>query len=57
MTVVPTVIGDAVYDMVASRRYSLFGKTDVCQVPTAAYRARFVEFEAETREKSKGRPE
>ena len=40
---VPRPIADAVYDLVARRRYRLFGRFDQCRIPTAAERARFLE--------------
>ena len=44
---VPAFLGDFVYDAVAERRYRLFGKTEHCQLPSADFRSRFVDFEAE----------
>ncbi|MEM1269121.1 MAG: thiol-disulfide oxidoreductase DCC family protein [Bacteroidota bacterium] len=40
--VVPRVIRDAVYDLVARSRYSMFGKQDACRLPTPDERARFL---------------
>lgn len=39
---VPTFLRDWVYDFVASRRYSWFGKRDVCMIPTPELKARFL---------------
>jgi predicted DCC family thiol-disulfide oxidoreductase YuxK len=39
---VPRRIRDWLYDEVAGRRYSLFGRRDACRVPTAEERARFL---------------
>jgi predicted DCC family thiol-disulfide oxidoreductase YuxK len=40
---VPRVLRDAVYDVVASSRYAVFGKNDRCMVPTPEVRDRFLE--------------
>jgi predicted DCC family thiol-disulfide oxidoreductase YuxK len=40
---VPRVLRDAAYDVVASSRYSVFGKKDQCMVPTPEVRDRFLE--------------
>ncbi len=40
--VVPRFVRDAVYDLVARNRYRVFGKKDVCMVPTPELRARFL---------------
>jgi len=40
---VPRVLRDAVYDLVASSRYAVFGKKDRCMVPTPEIRDRFLE--------------
>lgn len=39
---VPRTIRDAAYDLVARNRYRTFGKYDVCPVPPAEHRARFL---------------
>jgi len=39
---VPRVVRDAVYDVVASSRYSVFGKKDRCMLPTPELRERFL---------------
>ena len=38
----PRVVGDWGYDLVAKYRYRLFGKKDVCEMPAAGLRARFM---------------
>ncbi|MBM4279706.1 MAG: DUF393 domain-containing protein [Deltaproteobacteria bacterium] len=40
---VPRVLRDAVYDVVARRRYAWFGRKDECMIPSPALRARFVD--------------
>lgn len=39
---VPAPIRDWVYDWIARHRYGWFGKTEQCQVPSEADRARFI---------------
>jgi predicted DCC family thiol-disulfide oxidoreductase YuxK len=41
--VVPRFVRDAVYDLVARKRYRWFGKRDTCMVPTAELKARFLD--------------
>lgn len=41
--VVPAPIRNVFYDIVAKNRYRLFGKKDVCKLPSAQERARFIE--------------
>ena len=41
--IVPRFIRDWVYAQIAKHRYGWFGKRDVCMVPTANLRARFLE--------------
>jgi len=43
LVVLPRSWRDAVYDLIASRRYRWFGKRDTCMVPDPALRARFIE--------------
>jgi predicted DCC family thiol-disulfide oxidoreductase YuxK len=38
---VPRAVRDPVYDLIAGNRYALFGRTQVCMVPSAEDRARF----------------
>ena len=40
--IVPKVIRDWMYKLFAKHRYSLFGKRDVCMIPTAEVRSRFL---------------
>ena len=40
---VPDVIGDPVYDLVARNRYRIFGQTGSCMVPDAAMASRMVD--------------
>lgn len=39
---IPPPIRDAVYRLIAARRYKWFGKKDSCMVPTPELRARFI---------------
>lgn len=39
---VPSFIRDAVYDLVAKKRYKWFGKRESCMVPTPELSARFL---------------
>ena len=41
--VMPKVLRDAVYDLVASTRYRLFGRLDRCLVPRSEVRSRFID--------------
>ncbi len=41
--VVPRVVRDWVYGVVARNRYRLFGKQEACMMPTPALRARFLD--------------
>jgi predicted DCC family thiol-disulfide oxidoreductase YuxK len=41
--VVPRVLRDAAYNLLARHRYRLFGKQDECMVPTPELRARFID--------------
>jgi predicted DCC family thiol-disulfide oxidoreductase YuxK len=41
--IVPKVLRDAVYDIVARTRYRVFGRVDQCLIPRAEHRSRFVE--------------
>jgi len=40
--IIPRFIRDALYVAIAKRRYKLFGKKDVCMVPTKNDKARFL---------------
>jgi predicted DCC family thiol-disulfide oxidoreductase YuxK len=39
---VPRALRDAAYDWFAARRYRLFGKAEVCRIPTPELRQRFL---------------
>lgn len=41
--IIPTIIRDWLYDLVARNRYSWFGRQDSCMIPTPALKARFLE--------------
>ena len=43
LRIVPRPIRDALYDLFARYRYRWFGRLDVCAVPDAAQRARFID--------------
>jgi predicted DCC family thiol-disulfide oxidoreductase YuxK len=43
LVVLPTGLRDRVYDLVATHRYRVFGRTDECQVPDPEIRERFLE--------------
>jgi predicted DCC family thiol-disulfide oxidoreductase YuxK len=45
--IVPAVIADRLYDLVASVRYRVFGKLDACRVPTPEERTLFLDAAAE----------
>ena len=40
---IPKWIRDRIYDAFAKRRYSWFGKNEVCRIPTANEKSRFIE--------------
>lgn len=40
--VIPRILRDAVYRLIARNRYRWFGRRDVCMVPTPELRARFL---------------
>jgi predicted DCC family thiol-disulfide oxidoreductase YuxK len=42
-TIVPRALRTPVYRLIARSRYRLFGKRDVCRIPTPAERARFLD--------------
>jgi len=42
LKIVPRWLRDPAYDLIAQNRYRLFGRSEVCLVPTADDRARFV---------------
>ena len=41
--IVPPIIRDGVYDIIARNRYKWFGKRDECRIPTPELRSRFIE--------------
>ena len=41
--VLPKFIRDAIYDFIASRRYSWFGKRDTCRLPDPELKERFLD--------------
>ena len=43
LKLVPRVLRDLVYDLIASNRYRVFGKRDLCRVPTPEERSRFLD--------------
>ena len=43
---VPRLLRDAVYDIVASSRYAVFGRKEQCMVPTPEVRDRFLAMDA-----------
>ncbi|GGF98207.1 thiol-disulfide oxidoreductase DCC family protein [Paenibacillus abyssi] len=43
LIVFPAFIRDIVYDYIAGRRYRWFGRNEVCLMPTAELRRRFIE--------------
>jgi len=45
---IPAPLRDAVYYCVARNRYSVFGKSDSCMMPTAALRKRFLDWGEKT---------
>ena len=42
LIIVPPALRDAIYDLIASHRYSWFGRRDACMVPTPELRSRFL---------------
>lgn len=41
--IIPSFIRDTAYDMIAKRRYKIFGKLDSCRVQTPELKARFLD--------------
>lgn len=41
--IIPKPIRDFIYDIIAKRRYKIFGKQDTCMVPTPELKERFLE--------------
>eukprot|EP00316_Scyphosphaera_apsteinii_P021424 CAMPEP_0119318018 /NCGR_PEP_ID=MMETSP1333-20130426/45321_1 /TAXON_ID=418940 /ORGANISM="Scyphosphaera apsteinii, Strain RCC1455" /LENGTH=164 /DNA_ID=CAMNT_0007324109 /DNA_START=30 /DNA_END=524 /DNA_ORIENTATION=- len=46
-TLVPPVVRDSVYRLVARYRYQLFGRQESCRVPSGDFKRRFLEYEHE----------
>ena len=44
LRIVPRFIRDALYRVIARSRYRIFGRFDACPIPTAATRAKFLDF-------------
>ncbi len=42
LRIVPTVLRDPIYDVVAQNRYRIFGRSDACMVPSPDERSRFL---------------
>lgn len=42
LKVVPRMLRDPVYDLIAKNRYAVFGRTDACMVPSPEDRERFL---------------
>ena len=42
LKVVPKLLRDPVYDLIARNRYRIFGRTDACMIPSAEDRSRFL---------------
>lgn len=40
---IPSIISDAVYDLIARNRYSWFGKSEQCRIPTPELKNRFID--------------
>ena len=38
----PKIIRDFIYDLVAKNRYKIFGKSEVCRIPTEEEKAKFL---------------
>jgi predicted DCC family thiol-disulfide oxidoreductase YuxK len=43
LKIIPAFLRDALYDMIARRRYRWFGKSDTCWAPTDDLQARFMD--------------
>lgn len=41
MLIIPRVMRDALYDLIATNRYRLFGKYDTCRLPDPEFKDRF----------------
>jgi predicted DCC family thiol-disulfide oxidoreductase YuxK len=40
--IIPAFIRNAIYDLVAKKRYQWFGKRDACMIPTPELKERFL---------------
>jgi predicted DCC family thiol-disulfide oxidoreductase YuxK len=40
--ILPTIFRDFIYDMIAKNRYKLFGKREICRVPTEKEKLKFL---------------
>jgi predicted DCC family thiol-disulfide oxidoreductase YuxK len=40
--IIPRLVRDFIYSLIAKNRYSLFGKKDVCRIPSAEERKKFL---------------
>ncbi|KAL1505036.1 hypothetical protein AB1Y20_008803 [Prymnesium parvum] len=45
--ILPEVLRDALYKLVAKHRYSIFGKMESCRVPTGDFKRRFIDYDGE----------
>jgi predicted DCC family thiol-disulfide oxidoreductase YuxK len=43
LQLVPTVLRDQLYNLIARHRYRIFGRSDVCTLPTGADHSRFLD--------------
>ena len=43
LLIIPRIIRDSLYSLIARNRYSLMGKRDSCMIPTADIRSRFID--------------
>jgi predicted DCC family thiol-disulfide oxidoreductase YuxK len=44
LLLLPTSMRDVLYGVIARLRYRVFGRVDVCRMPTSAERARFLSY-------------
>ncbi len=40
--IIPSFLRNPIYDLIAKNRYRIFGRTDVCRIPTPELKARFL---------------
>ena len=43
LRIIPSVVRDSVYGLIARNRYKLMGKREVCLIPTEELKARFID--------------